>query len=147
MNETVRPNETQLEQVEGKLFNRMLKNAFAGFIKSAAIAAVIGLMVGAVLSFIPASASLLGSEGVALKVAAWFAGVAGSFGAVAGIQSTRDTRRYFLMHEKDNPASEAGQEYALVRHVDSPSRSGEELVGDFQKKLGAQEQRATLLQR
>lgn len=120
------PEPEQLADVETSLYNRMVRNAFFGFVKSAAMGALIGLAVGALIA-VPASMGLfhlafLGANpglgammlAGAMKVGASLGAAAGSFGAVAGIQSTRDTRRFFLMHEAHNLSPEETAEQALV---------------------------------
>ncbi len=120
----LQPPEPEIAAVETSLYNRMLRNAFAGFMKSAAIGAAIGLVLGGlfalgvhanVLPHVPLLGQASDSLGKmllsgAVHGAAWLAGAAGSFGAVAGIQSTRDTRRWFLQHE----SPERTQEPAIV---------------------------------
>jgi len=142
------PDSKQVDAVERILYNRMLRNAFIGFVKSAAIAAVVGLAVGGLLSVMQVSLPVLGGEYLALKAAAWFAGVAGSFGAVAGIQSTRDTRRFFQIHEAHNlsPAPSAGRAPALQPEVAAVDEARDCI--EFQKKLvDCQEKSAAALQR
>ncbi len=107
----------ELRSVEKQLYQRMLRNAFIGFLKGAAIAAVIGFGVGILLTggvtagLIPAfsifapSAGLAAIAAIGAKTALAFATVCGSFGAVAGIQSTRDARRFFGAHEKPDLSS------------------------------------------
>ena len=102
-----RPDPEEIAAVETTLYNRMVKNAFFGFMKSALIGFAIGLAVGMIASatgLLPAATMF----DAALKGAMWLGGVAGSFGAVAGIQSTRDTRRWFKRHE--NPELNSPEE-------------------------------------
>jgi hypothetical protein len=118
------PDSGQVQAVERSLYNRMLRNAFIGFFKSAIVAAALGLVMGGIAAaavsadILPHTLPLL-KEGVtgALKIAGWFAGVAGSFGAIAGIQSTRDTRRFFLMHEGHSTAPEKGRGLVLEQEM------------------------------
>ena len=100
-----------VSQVESSLFNRMLRNAFAGFFKSAVLALAIGGAIGAIAfgaGLLPATlipAAITGAFGSsaavagAITVGAALMVPAGAFGAVAGIQSTRDARRYFNADE------------------------------------------------
>lgn len=105
-----------VSQVESSLFNRMLRNAFAGFFKSAALAIGVGAVIGAIafgagllpISLIPAAVASAFGGNMALAGAVTAAGAfmipAGAFGAVAGIQSTRDARRYFNADEASRPS-------------------------------------------
>ena len=137
---TKNPNEEQLDAVETSLYNRMAKNAFFGFLKSAAIGAVVGLALGG-LAAAAVGAGLLPSIGFlsgdivagALHAAAWFGGLAGSFGAVAGIQSTRDTRRFFLMHE--NPEFQSPEDTRVPALVMQPGAPEKSCGCHFQQKL------------
>ena len=102
-----------LSKVEDALFNRMLKNAFQGFVKSAVVAGVIGAAIGAALfgcGFLSPQLlstgiveTCLGSQTLAGAVvgALTFLLPAGAFGATAGINSARDARRFILRHEVD----------------------------------------------
>jgi len=114
------PDSQEVATVETSLYNRMLRNAFVGFMKSAVIGAVIGLALGAIaastgiLPVVATSGSMGAIMEGALHVGTWFAGLAGSFGAVAGIQSTRDTRRWFLKHENPDLSPENTREQRVV---------------------------------
>lgn len=119
------PQMQQIEEVERSLYNRMLRNAFAGSLKGAAVGVIMGLVVGMIIAPFMGATTLAAITPVAMKAAAWLGGLAGSFGAVAGIQSTRDTRRFFLMHESpQEPAPEAnigqapGLQQAVAQTID-----------------------------
>lgn len=127
MNAPSHPDPKQLEQVETSLYNRMLKNAFAGFVKSAAIAAGIGFVLGGLIAsgvgagVLPSAlGTLVGTGGTflsgAVKLATLFAGLAGGFGAVAGIQSTRDTRRFFQIHEAPETSVTDSKGRTVISH-------------------------------
>jgi uncharacterized membrane protein len=100
-----------LEATETRLFNRMMWNSVKGFLKGALIGIVIGAAIGAAifgLGVIPASIlpeTLLGVTGGSIAMAGAIIGAsicllpAGRIGQVAGVQSTRDARRYLLAHE------------------------------------------------
>ena len=104
------PTEAEIRATEEQFYNRMLRNAFFGFAKSAMIGAAIGLglgllaaggvALGMTIPFVAMEGSgLAAAMVVGVKWALAFATVSGGFGAVAGIQSTRDTRRFMLLHE------------------------------------------------
>lgn len=143
----IAPPEPAISKIETSLFNRMVKNAFVGFTKSAAIGAVLGLLIGGVVaaaaiafpqivSYVPLLEA--GVVSTALHTAAWFAGLSGSFGAVAGIQSTRDTRRFFLMHEAHNISPErSGKELALHPEMEGPEDHFQKLVVSDPEKTPA----------
>jgi len=124
------PDPQEVVAVETSLYNRMVKNAFFGFMKSAVIGGIIGLALGgiaAAIGILPAAA-IAGDMGPviegALRIGVSFAGVAGSFGAVAGIQSTRDTRRFFMMHEGRHLSPEETREQlvAVAPQVTEPCK-------------------------
>ncbi|MDE3038804.1 MAG: hypothetical protein KGJ21_10210 [Pseudomonadota bacterium] len=148
-----KPDPEKRDEVEQSLYNRMLKNAFFGFVKSAVIAAFIGLTVGGLIAagmtvgILPSTIPFLSGEHLAFRAAAWFAGVAGSFGAVAGIQSTRDARRFFLMHEAQYLSPEETREPMLVLQPKMPAMDESRGYGEFQKKILAQEASSESLRR
>lgn len=105
-----------LKDVESSLFGRMLTNAFKGFGVGAALGVAAGALLGALAfgsgllpaTLLPAAIQSF-SGGIAavagaLTGALTLAAPCGGFGAVAGIQSTRDARRYLLAHEAPKPA-------------------------------------------
>lgn len=100
-----------LDTAQSSLFGHFLKNGLAGFFKAAAIGLVLGGIAGAALfgfhifSDRLLHGGLLDSVGGSDALAGALTGAAvcvlpmGAIGATAGINSTRDSRRYLRLHE------------------------------------------------
>jgi len=131
----------RIGEVETSLYNRMLRNAFVGFLKSSAIAATVGLAIGGLIASGFFGSGIITTLGLAhegttmgilmggLKTALALGSVGGSIGAVAGIQSTRDTRRFLRLHESRSP--EDVREAGIVLEPALPEKEPDH----FQKKV------------
>ena len=143
----------KLHDAESRLFDRMFKNSVVGFIKGAAVGIAVGAAIGALVfgmgllsaSILPtALLDFAGSSGVlagAMIGASLCLLPAGRIGQIAGVQSTRDARRYLLAHEarrrdsllppEQDPLRDVNE--SAVAAMDSPARNisyRDQIIGD-----------------
>ncbi len=139
-----------LSDVEHGLYKRMVRNAFWGFVKNGLWGIVLGAAIGAVvfalapaaltalipLAFTHIATALLGATATATATTALAGAITGasamaipaaSFGAVAGIQSTRDARRYLVGHEVQ-------RESKIPETVDPLAEIKKEITGTYPER-------------
>jgi predicted alpha/beta hydrolase len=152
------PEFEHLSEVEDTMYRRILRNSYKGAIKGALTGLFIGVAAGAILgalalTFAPALLPLAvhGIWGAmtagAIAVSAVVVPFAARFGGVAGVQSTRDARRFMQADRLPKLTPSEEKEKQRIFELSHSVPTGFESAADnrsFQDMLAKQQERNKL---